>query len=145
MHFAQDCEMTWKVRAFARAGDRPTPKAVYNFRVYYTSLVIAIAGTTIGYDNGFVGATIVLPSFKAQFELDKLSSSQFNVVSPISSPLSKSAASLDPDESLRRGKCQDEPPEYHVLKVPYPSATSEPSVSSVGAPSARVRGFNFYL
>ncbi|KAK9352254.1 general substrate transporter [Lipomyces doorenjongii] len=73
--------MTWKIRAFSRAEDRPTPKAVYNFRVYYTSLVIAIAGAMIGYDNGFVGGTVVLASFKAQFGLDKLSSSQFNVVS----------------------------------------------------------------
>ncbi|KAK9366886.1 general substrate transporter [Lipomyces kononenkoae] len=73
--------MAWKIRAFARAEDRPTPKAVYNLRVYCTSLVIAIAGAMIGFDNGFVGGTIVLPSFMAEFGLNKLSTPELNVVS----------------------------------------------------------------
>ncbi|KAJ8096941.1 general substrate transporter [Lipomyces tetrasporus] len=72
--------MTWKIRAFSKAEDRPTPKAVYNWRVYYTSLIVAIAGMTIGYDNGFVGGTLVLASFKAEFGLDKLPTTEFNVV-----------------------------------------------------------------
>lgn len=71
----------WQIRAFKRAEDRPTPKAVYNIRVYYSSIIIAIAGAMIGYDNGFVGGTLALPSFQAEFGLDKMTTSHANFVS----------------------------------------------------------------
>ncbi|KAK7202823.1 general substrate transporter [Myxozyma melibiosi] len=71
----------WTIQAFKRAEDRPTPKVVYNFRVYYSSMIIAIAGAMIGYDNGFVGGTLALDSFKAEFGLDKMTTSHANFIS----------------------------------------------------------------
>ncbi|KAF2127322.1 general substrate transporter [Dothidotthia symphoricarpi CBS 119687] len=56
--------------------DRPTPKAVYNWRVYTAAIVASWASCMIGYDSAFIGTTLSLPSFAAEFEFDKLSASQ---------------------------------------------------------------------
>jgi hypothetical protein len=45
--------------------DRPTPKAVYNWKVYFA----------------FIGGTLALDSFKTQFGFDKLSKSQLALTS----------------------------------------------------------------
>lgn len=56
--------------------DRPTPKAVYNWRVYTSATVASFASCMIGYDSAFIGTTIALASFKSEFGLDKLATSQ---------------------------------------------------------------------
>jgi MFS family permease len=61
--------------------DRPTPKNVYNWRVYFSSAVAAFAAVMIGYDSAFIGGTIALASFKEEFGLDKMSTSQVNFLS----------------------------------------------------------------
>lgn len=53
--------------------DRPTPKQVYNWKVYVSGLVLAAAALEIGYDSGFIGGTIALDSFRKDFKLDQMS------------------------------------------------------------------------
>lgn len=47
--------------------DRPTPSAVYNWRVYACAAVASFASMTIGYDSAFIGTTLALPSFVSEF------------------------------------------------------------------------------
>ncbi|KAL9617403.1 MAG: hypothetical protein Q9160_007807 [Pyrenula sp. 1 TL-2023] len=60
--------------------DRPTPKAVYNWRVYLCAATAASAAVMIGYDSAFIGTTLALPSFTKEFEFAKLSKSQLALV-----------------------------------------------------------------
>ncbi len=48
--------------------DRPTPKAVYNWRVYACAAVASFAACMIGYDSAFIGTTLSLPSFTEEFD-----------------------------------------------------------------------------
>ncbi|GAA5825539.1 hypothetical protein JCM5353_002332 [Sporobolomyces roseus] len=57
------------VKLFAREEDRPTPKAIYNWRVYSCAIVAATAAIMIGYDSAFIGTSISLASFKQEFGL----------------------------------------------------------------------------
>ncbi|CAN8100984.1 unnamed protein product [Discula destructiva] len=61
--------------------DRPTPKAVYNWRVYASATVASFASCMIGYDSAFIGTTLSLASFKSEFSLNALSTSQLNLIS----------------------------------------------------------------
>lgn len=47
--------------------DRPTPKNVYNWRVYFSAMVAGSAAIMIGYDSAFIGGTLALDSFKDEF------------------------------------------------------------------------------
>ena len=49
--------------------DRPTPKAVYNWRVYTAACVASWASCMIGYDSAIIGTTLALPSFVSEFRL----------------------------------------------------------------------------
>jgi len=68
--------------------DRPTPKAVYNWRVYACAAIASFASCMIGYDSAFIGTTLALPSFVAEFSFkappytpDGLALMQANIVS----------------------------------------------------------------
>ncbi|KAH8881472.1 quinate permease [Thozetella sp. PMI_491] len=66
--------------------DRPTPKAVYNWRVYTCAAIASFASCMIGYDSAFIGTTLALPSFTAEFNFkaysaDQLALTQANIVS----------------------------------------------------------------
>ena len=52
--------------------DRPTPKAVYNWRVYTCAAVASFASCMIGYDSAFIGTTLALPSFVSEFQFAKM-------------------------------------------------------------------------
>lgn len=52
---------------FAIAEDRPTPKSVYNWRVYTCAAIASFASCMIGYDSAFIGTTIALGSFTKEF------------------------------------------------------------------------------
>ena len=52
--------------------DRPTPRAVYNWRVYACAAIASFASMMIGYDSAFIGTTLALPSFVAEFGFDQL-------------------------------------------------------------------------
>lgn len=50
--------------------DRPTPKAVYNWRVYLCAITASMASCAIGYDSAFIGTTLALPSFTKEFRFE---------------------------------------------------------------------------
>jgi MFS family permease len=60
--------------------DRPTPKAVYNWRVYTMAAVASFASCMIGYDSAFIGTTLNLPSFVAEFGFKQMSPSHLALV-----------------------------------------------------------------
>lgn len=55
--------------------DRPTPKNVYNWRVYALAAVASFASCMIGYDSAFIGTTLALPAFMQEFGFDTMSAS----------------------------------------------------------------------
>lgn len=61
--------------------DRPTPKCVYNWRVYFTAAVAGSAAIMIGYDSAFIGGTLALPSFRQEFGFTELSQPQVSFLS----------------------------------------------------------------
>ncbi|KAI0170045.1 general substrate transporter [Pestalotiopsis sp. NC0098] len=61
--------------------DRPTPKAVYNWRVYTCAAIASFASCMIGYDSAFIGTTLSLPSFTAEFNFASLSKAELALVS----------------------------------------------------------------
>ncbi|XWW92500.1 hypothetical protein V2A60_000423 [Cordyceps javanica] len=56
--------------------DRPTPKAVYNWRVYVCAATASFASCMIGYDSAFIGTTLALPSFVDEFKFAEYSTSR---------------------------------------------------------------------
>ncbi len=40
--------------------DRPTPKAVYNWRVYACAAIASFASCMIGYDSAFIGPYLLM-------------------------------------------------------------------------------------
>lgn len=60
--------------------DRPTPKAVYNWRVYACACIASFASCTIGYDSAFIGTTLALPSFVDEFKFDTMGSEHLALV-----------------------------------------------------------------
>ncbi|KAF2459971.1 general substrate transporter [Lineolata rhizophorae] len=66
--------------------DRPTPSAVYNWKVYLSAITASFASCTIGYDSAFIGTTLALPSFVDEFGFDDMTDDhralvQANIVS----------------------------------------------------------------
>lgn len=53
--------------SFKATEDRPTPKEVYNLRIWGCAAVAASAAIMIGYDSAFVGGAITLKGFLADF------------------------------------------------------------------------------
>lgn len=60
--------------------DRPTPKAVYNWRVYACAAIASFASCMIGYDSAFIGTTLALPSFVDEFGFKKMTPSHLALV-----------------------------------------------------------------
>ncbi|KIV93142.1 hypothetical protein PV10_04380 [Exophiala mesophila] len=54
---------------FRAVEDRPTPKEVYNWRLYFEASVIGFGALLFGYDSAFVGTTIARQSFKTDFNI----------------------------------------------------------------------------
>ncbi|KAJ5218571.1 uncharacterized protein N7498_000670 [Penicillium cinerascens] len=61
--------------------DRPTPKAVYNWRIYLLAAVASCTSCMIGYDSAFIGTTLALDSFKSEFQFDTMDTTAKNLVS----------------------------------------------------------------
>lgn len=61
--------------------DRPTPPSVYNWRVYVLAVIASCGSNMIGYTSAFIGTTIALDSFEAEFNLQNLSSADRNLIS----------------------------------------------------------------
>ncbi|KAF3389162.1 Quinate permease [Penicillium rolfsii] len=60
---------------FRAVEDRPTPKEVYNWRLYSEAVIIATGSLLFGYDSAFVGTTISRQSFQTDFHITKANSS----------------------------------------------------------------------
>ncbi|CAM1502715.1 Fc.00g074910.m01.CDS01 [Cosmosporella sp. VM-42] len=56
---------------FRAVEDRPTPKEVYNWRLYTEAAIIATGSLLFGYDSAFIGTTIARASFKNDFSISK--------------------------------------------------------------------------
>lgn len=65
---------------FNKIEDRPTPKEVYNWRVYISAFVAASAAIMIGYDSAFIGGTLALKSFSHEFGLDHMLPARVNFI-----------------------------------------------------------------
>lgn len=61
--------------------DRPTPKSVYNWRIYLLAAVASCTSCMIGYDSAFIGTTLSLKSFKDEFGFNQMTDSKQNLVS----------------------------------------------------------------
>ncbi|KAJ6145026.1 hypothetical protein N7470_008921 [Penicillium chermesinum] len=61
--------------------DRPTPKAVYNWKVYLLAAVASCTSCMIGYDSAFIGTTLALDSFKEEFNFTAMDESATNLLS----------------------------------------------------------------
>lgn len=61
--------------------DRPTPPSVYNWRVYLLAVIASCGSNMIGYTSAFIGTTVTLTSFKAEFGLDAMSASERSLIS----------------------------------------------------------------
>lgn len=61
--------------------DRPTPKEVYNWKIYLLAAVASCTSCMIGYDSAFIGTTISLQSFKDEFDWASMSDASQNLVS----------------------------------------------------------------
>ncbi|KAH7376731.1 general substrate transporter [Plectosphaerella cucumerina] len=61
--------------------DKPTPPAVYNWRVYALAVIASCGSCMIGYTSAFIGTTLKLASFQAEFGLDEKSQAERNLVS----------------------------------------------------------------
>lgn len=60
--------------------DRPTPKSVYSWRIYFSAFVAGSAAIMIGYDSAFIGGTIALKSFRTEFGFEELGPTAVNFI-----------------------------------------------------------------
>lgn len=61
--------------------DRPTPKSVYNWRVYALAAIASCGSNMIGYTSAFIGTTITLNSFMREFGIDEMTTPQQDLIS----------------------------------------------------------------
>ncbi|KAL5337406.1 general substrate transporter [Aspergillus crustosus] len=61
--------------------DRPTPKAVYNWRIYVLAVIASCGSNMIGYTSAFIGTTITLTSFETEFGLDRKTTEEVDLIS----------------------------------------------------------------
>lgn len=62
------------------AEDRPTPKSVYNWRIYVLAIIASCGSNMIGYTSAFIGTTITLSSFEREFGFDHMSSEHVSTI-----------------------------------------------------------------
>jgi MFS family permease len=66
---------------FSRAPEeRPTPKEVYNYRVYLLTSLVCLGSWMFGYNNGVISGVLVLPAFSRDFHLPPVGSSAYSNV-----------------------------------------------------------------
>lgn len=61
--------------------DRPTPREVYNWKIYLVAAIASSGAATIGYDSAFIGGTMALPSFRKDLGFDTMDKSHINLIS----------------------------------------------------------------
>ena len=65
---------------FTLAEDRPTPRSVYNWRIYVLAIIASCGSIMIGYTSAFIGTTITLTSFEREFGFDRMSSEHVSTI-----------------------------------------------------------------
>lgn len=60
--------------------DRPTPAAVYNWRVYLSAIVASFGSCMIGYTTSFIGTTVALDSFGDAFGFQNMSTAESTLI-----------------------------------------------------------------
>lgn len=60
--------------------DRPTPKSVYNWKVYASAATASFASCMIGYDSAFIGTTLALPAFEDEFGFNDMTDSHLALI-----------------------------------------------------------------
>ena len=60
--------------------DRPTPAAVYNWRVYLSAIVASFGSCMIGYTTSFIGTTVALDSFGNAFGFQNMSTAESTLI-----------------------------------------------------------------
>lgn len=60
--------------------DRPTPAAVYNWRVYLSAIVASFGSCMIGYTTSFIGTTVALESFGDAFGFQNMSTAESTLI-----------------------------------------------------------------
>jgi hypothetical protein len=63
---------------FRAVESKPTPKEVYNWRLYIEAAIIATGSFLFGYDSAFIGTTIARSSFKSDFGITKTNSNSIS-------------------------------------------------------------------
>lgn len=71
---------TLKMGILTMVEDRPTPKSVYNWRVYVSAMTASFASCMIGYTTSFIGTTVSLESFQDEFGLSTMGASQRSLI-----------------------------------------------------------------
>ncbi|KAF9894158.1 hypothetical protein FE257_009131 [Aspergillus nanangensis] len=56
---------------FRAVEDRPTPREVYNWRLFVEAAIIGTGSLLFGYDSAFIGTTIARKSFQQDFAISK--------------------------------------------------------------------------
>lgn len=64
----------------SKVEDRPTPEAVYNWRVYASAMVASFASCMIGYTTSFIGTTVALTAFEEEFGFDRMSTAKSTLI-----------------------------------------------------------------
>lgn len=60
--------------------DRPTPRQVYNWRIFVLAAIASSASCMIGYDSSFIGQTVELNSFRDEFHFGDWSDAKQDLV-----------------------------------------------------------------
>lgn len=60
--------------------DRPTPRQVYNWRIFVLAAIASSASCMIGYDSSFIGQTVELTSFRDEFHFGDWSDAKQDLV-----------------------------------------------------------------
>jgi MFS family permease len=72
--------VTTSMGILAKIEDRPTPAAVYNWRVYLSAIVASFGSCMIGYTTSFIGTTVALGSFGDAFGFQDMSTAESTLI-----------------------------------------------------------------
>lgn len=61
--------------------DRPTPKQVYNWKIYLLAAIASCTSCMIGYDSAFIGTTLALDSFITEFRFTQMTKQARDLIS----------------------------------------------------------------
>ena len=56
----------------------PTPREIYNLRIYVLTFISCLGSWMFGYNNGVISGVLVLPAFHRDFDLQTVGSAAYN-------------------------------------------------------------------